>query len=175
MLHGRGYLVGDALTDEAMRDAWELHRESLRAEWAAENPPGTRGFSEWLCEIIPRHGERPVTRWWTAEHERHRAAWLLHGVLHTRTWPESQEPEHTFLFRVGYIDAAEYRAAEMLYDEAHEGEEAFLDGVCERAKVLERQRQERFPRGGEDSDKAEALDTMTEDSGEPEQPQLFFS
>lgn len=92
MLHGRGYLVGDALTDEAMRDAWELHRESLRAEWAAENPPGTRGFSEWLCEIIPRHGERPVTRWWTAEHERHRAAWLLHGVLHTRTWPESQNP-----------------------------------------------------------------------------------
>jgi hypothetical protein len=94
-----------------MRAAWELHAESLRAEWAEVRAPGTRCFAEWLFVIVPKHGERPTTANWDARHEQHRKRWLKFGLLDTHCWPAMQEEEHEFLHRIGYIGDEEYAAA----------------------------------------------------------------
>ena len=144
MRHGRGYFPHEAMSDGDMRAAWELHADDLRAEWAENNPPGTRCFAELFCEIVPRYGERATTQWWSGQHELHREKWLLHGILDTHCWPDLQEPEHEFLFRVGYIGKAEYLETKTLYDASHEGDAEFLAGVTQRAEKWERERRQRL-------------------------------
>ena len=110
LLYGRGFaFISDFADTDEMQRAWQLHREEIRAKWAAENLPGTRCFAEWLFEIVPRFGERATTEFWTDEHERHRENWLLHGILHVHTIPPIQEPEAEYLARHGLLDEAELR------------------------------------------------------------------
>ena len=96
---------------EELEEAWRLHHREIQELWARDNPPGTRCFGEWLFEIVPVHGERKITK----DGEQlmpYRRNWERRGILHTHLVPAAQEPEHVFLFRVGYIDEAEYRQAE---------------------------------------------------------------
>jgi hypothetical protein len=111
LLNGRGYFAHLELSDEDFPEAWELHRDALRAEWAANNPPGTRCFAEWLLEIVPKFGERPTNEYWTPMHEHYRNNWLTRGILHLDDGMGMQEPEHEFLFRHGIVDQAECEAA----------------------------------------------------------------
>jgi hypothetical protein len=171
LLTGKGFL--GSMTNEEMVAAWSIHADELREEWAADNPPGTRCFCEWLLEIIPRFGERPTTRHWTAGHERHRAAWLTHGVLHLQCWPDMQQPEHVFLRHHQYISEAEYQAAKQLYDADHADDEAFLAEVDKRNAERERQRQERLG----DGDKCLSVDTCdeAEAADDDNNPQMVVS
>jgi hypothetical protein len=118
LLTGTEMILGTGFSDtNDMRAAWELHRDSLRAEWASEHAPGTRCFAEWFFEIVPKCGERPTTKYFTAKHAAHREAHLIRGIMHTNTLPEMQESEHRFLHRHGIIDDAEFQAAEGGYQE----------------------------------------------------------
>ena len=114
LLTGSGWF--EDLDADALRDAWELHRDEVRQKWAAENPPGTRCFAEHLFEIVPKFGERRII---DPRIEPHRNNWLTMGILHTRTWPPIQEAEHEFLYRHGIIGWAEYQAA-IEHEAAHE-------------------------------------------------------
>src|SRR5579875_2289930 len=64
LLHGRSILPsefgGDIDAIDAMREAWELHREVLLAAWIADHPC-TRPFAWWLFEGVPKYGERAIT------------------------------------------------------------------------------------------------------------------
>lgn len=117
LFHGKAMALNFQFeSTERMRDAWELHRDTLREKWAETHAPGTRCFAEWLFEIIPQYGERPITADGSALLP-YRKNWEKHGVLHTHLRPEAQEPEHVFLFRHGIIDQAEFDAAEELHHE----------------------------------------------------------
>jgi hypothetical protein len=105
LLTGRG--MTDNFQDEgAMRAAWETHRDRIMGQWIRLYPC-TRPFAWWLFEGVPKHGERRTTEAWTAEHEKHRANWQLHGILHLHTVPCTQEPESEHLARHGLLTAKE--------------------------------------------------------------------
>lgn len=110
LFRGRSFVDCLAFTSlDDMRVAWELHRDDLRDEWSLNNPPATRCFAEWLFEITPKFGERPLT---PAARKLISPAmadrWRRHGILHTNTTPPMQEPQHEFLYQHGLIDGPEY-------------------------------------------------------------------
>ena len=89
-----------------LRAAWEFHRDDLREKFIAENP-GTRPFAEWLVEIVPKYGERPVLveRDDVIEQEDRRYG-ILHSSVHCvgvgGGWDDTyQETEKSFLDRHG--------------------------------------------------------------------------
>jgi hypothetical protein len=88
------------------RAAWDAHRDRIMGQWMRLYP-GTRPFAWWLFEGGPKHGERRTTEHWTAEHERHRANWQKHGLLHLHTTPATQEPEAEYLARHGLLTSKE--------------------------------------------------------------------
>ena len=112
LLHGRGFLVPSPFRSlEEMEPAWKLHRDTLREKWAAQHPPGTRCFSEWVFELVPQFGERQTTEYFRREHQQARHQFVIMGILHTNTWPPMQEAEHEYLYRHGVLDETEYQEA----------------------------------------------------------------
>lgn len=110
LLHGRPWLSGEGVDDlDILRHAWETHRAEVLAKWASEHPAGTRPFGFWLFEAVPQYGERPTTPRWNEFCEPYRERWLKHGILHTNTFPPSQEPEVDFLRRHGLLTPGEIR------------------------------------------------------------------
>ena len=112
LLHGHAMFLCHVFESvDEMRDAWRLHREAIREEWAENNPPGTRCFAEWLLELVPKFGERRTTPQWEEQCAEYRENWLRWGILHLHTIPPAQEPEYQFLYRNHVIDLREYKAA----------------------------------------------------------------
>jgi hypothetical protein len=98
------------LTTDELRYFWEQFADEIRSAWKEKNPPGTRCFSEWAFEIIPKHGERKVT----PEFERRcreelgfRERLTKHGILHTHTWPAFQESDADYLRHNGLLEKGE--------------------------------------------------------------------
>ncbi len=107
LLNGEPLIGPSAFPDQdAMQQAWELHREELLSAWIAERP-GTRPFAWWLFEGVPEHGERPILDEQFARlHVRD--GWTKHGILHTSAFNPAtgetvQEPERDFLARHGEL------------------------------------------------------------------------
>ncbi len=90
------------VSNEALRTVWESHRDQIRQLWRDEHGPGTRCFAEWLFEVIPRYGERPVLPG-CQELIEYRSGWTRRGILHR----PGQQPEVEFLRRHGLLDEAE--------------------------------------------------------------------
>lgn len=100
-------------------EAWELHGETITADWIRDHP-GTRPFAWWLLE---HKQERPMIRTMPAEHlAAHRAEddrrGCMFGFLHTsmlmmdpvKGWGYLQEPEPDYLRRHGLLTIDEQRA-----------------------------------------------------------------
>jgi len=119
LLRGRPFLIGRTASFmgdvDHLRAAWEIHRDDLRKQFINTNP-GERPFAEWLFEIVPKYGERPVLveRNTVTEQDA-----TMYGILHSSVrcvgigggWDDTyQETEESFLDRHGLLTDAE-RAA----------------------------------------------------------------
>ncbi|MCE5267223.1 MAG: hypothetical protein LLG00_05000 [Planctomycetaceae bacterium] len=115
LLFGSPMLIpGDFGGEDEMRMAWDGHRDEIVAEFIERRGSGKRPFAQWMFEIVPAHGERPVTGTFPDGCD---GNWRLHGILHTHLQPPAQEAEHRFLYRIGIIDRDEYEEAEAAYQD----------------------------------------------------------
>ncbi len=108
LLTGRGYWshFPDAA---ALAAAWEYHRPWILPLWL-ETAPCSRPFGWWLCEAVPRHGERRVID--DTLDDDVLDHWRRHGVLHSCTHPPIQESQAEYLGRHGLMTPAERRLVE---------------------------------------------------------------
>jgi hypothetical protein len=116
LLSGRAYFLGrmDRPSFEELAAYWREHRDELLREWHEKQPPGSRPFGSWLCELIPEYGERPII---DLPQDFEREGHELFGVLHLPDSMGVQMYEHQFLYHHGLIDEQEFLAAEAYWDD----------------------------------------------------------
>ena len=96
------------ITRQDLRAAWRDHRATIRDKFIADRP-GHRPFGEWLCEIAPKFGPRPLIDKLT---EGQKSLAEKFGIVHMNCWPPIQESEPEFLARHNLLELWEIEALE---------------------------------------------------------------
>jgi hypothetical protein len=120
MAYFLGRRPGDRPSLEELSTYWREHRQELIDEWKKTHGPGSRPFGQWLLEIVPEHGERPVV---DPPEDFEREGFELCGILQTADSMGLQEFEHEFLYARGVIGADEYAAARELWIDEYEDDD----------------------------------------------------